>query len=146
MSNDATDYATRLARKFWDADDGAPFGYRHENGDEAEILVDILDALDLTDEERDTLKDTGELPGGWDAVTAHDFLEDALDVCYVIDSDRTYRSGMVCLTVGGPDVWLSLEDATVEVYRGGDKAVRSLPRATVDVLNDALAEMWEMGA
>lgn len=78
--------------------------------------------------------------------TAYDYLEDALDIRYLINADRTFRAGQVAITLGGPNVWIDTEARELQVYWGGDCERRHLPADFVNGIDDALAEMWEMGA
>src|SRR5690554_651946 len=77
--NNATDYAKSVAKSIWeDTAAGHPFGY---------------------DEDR--------LEYGEDAeLSAYDFLSDSLDVNYTIGSDMEYRSGIVYITIGGPNAYI----------------------------------------
>lgn len=142
--NLATDYAKRIARGFCDADDAAPFGYRDESDAEADTLTDVLDSADIPEDERDEY-DADNLPDGWRVASAMDYVSDALDFRYIVDSDRTFRDAEICIAVGGPSAWINTQDATVVAY-WGDKSTQSIPYAVRDALRDAMEELWDMGA
>jgi hypothetical protein len=142
--NLALDYARRIARGFYDADDSAPFGYRHEDGEEADTLKDVLKAAGVKKKDRDDY-DADNLPEGWEIRSAYDYLDDALDFRYIVDSDRSFRDAEICIALGGPNVWISTEDATVTVY-WGDKSTQAIPYAVRDALREAMEELWEMGS
>lgn len=114
---------------------GYPFGVTNwHNGD---TFSDMTEALENTPEdERDYL----------DEASAMDWLHDVLDIHYTVGSDRNYRSARVCIGYGGPNVWIDTADRELEVYWGSGAERRALPREFVDGLDDALAELWEMGA
>jgi hypothetical protein len=141
--NQATVYAKQIARSFWDADKGAPFGYRDESDTEADTLTEVLDTADIPEDERDEY-DTDNLPDGWRIASGMDYVSDALDFEYVVSSDRSYKHANVCIGLGGPNVWISTEDATVTVY-WGDRSTQAIPRAVAEALDDALGELWDMG-
>lgn len=141
--NLARDYAKSIARGFYDADAGAPFGYRDDADTAADTLGDVLEAAGIPDAERDDY-DAENLPDGWRVASALDYVADALDIRYVVASDRTFRDGEVCISFGGPTAWISTDDAVVHVAWGGT-ATESIPYAVRDAIRDALEELWEMG-
>lgn len=76
-------------------------------------------------------------------LSAMDYLADALDIQYIVDSERRYISGRVLVTYGGPTVWVNLLDRELVVTWGTDTERRNLPAAFVEGIDDALAEYWE---
>lgn len=91
------------------------------------------------DEEREQYGEQAEL-------SAYDYLEDALDIVYSVDSNRVYRGARVLVSWGGPNVYIDTNTNALEVYWGSDTATRYLPAAFIDALDEALLELWEMGA
>jgi hypothetical protein len=75
-----------------------------------------------------------------EALGAYDWLEDALDIEYRVSGDHSYKSGQVCVTVGGPNIFVDTEDNTVIGYWGGDKV--TVPFIDNLGLDDVLEEMW----
>lgn len=76
--------------------------------------------------------------------SAIDYLSDVLDIQYLIGSDRTYRAARVLLSFGGPNVWIDTNNEQLEVFWDSNE-YRELPLEFVTQLDDALAELWEMG-
>ena len=74
--------------------------------------------------------------------TAYDYLEDVLDILYVVTGDKEYRGAMIQIAWGGPGAWIDTTDRTLTVSWGSDKAVRYLPSEFIDGLDEALAELW----
>jgi hypothetical protein len=74
-----------------------------------------------------------------------DYISDALDFRYIVDSDRTFRDAEICISLGGPTTWIYTEDATVNVW-WDDRSTQSIPYAVRDALREAMEELWEMGA
>lgn len=142
--NLAADYAKRIARGFYDADSDAPFGYRDDSDTEFDTLADVLDDAEIEGDDRDDY-DADNLPDGYRVASGMDYVSEALDFRFEVGSDRAYRSGSICIGLGGPNVWINLDDATVAVYWGGT-AREAIPYAVRDLLDDALEELWEMGA
>ncbi|QIK64533.1 hypothetical protein G7068_16280 [Leucobacter viscericola] len=79
------------------------------------------------------------------SVAAIDYLGDALDIRYIVNNDRSYRAAQVCISLGGPNVWIDTDDKELQVYWDG-RSIRSLPSAFVEAIDEALSELWEMGA
>lgn len=135
MSN-AADHADSLLSMLTERTEaGYPFGVANlYNGD---TFSDMSEALDETPEdERDNLSEASAL----------DWLSDVLDIHYTVTGDRQYRSARVCIGYGGPNVWIDTAARELEVYWGSGVERRALPREFVDGLDDALEELWSMGA
>ena len=49
------------------------------------------------------------------------FMEDALDIQYIINQDKTYRGARILVAFGGPNIWVNTQDGTVDGYWGTDK-------------------------
>lgn len=83
-------------------------------------------------------EDTGE------ELTAYDWLEDTLDILYIVTSRRQYRGAQIQLTWGGPNAWLETDNKRIVTAWGSDRGVAYLPDAFLDQLDEALSELWEM--
>lgn len=73
-------------------------------------------------------------------MNAYDYLNDALDIRWTLNSDFTYRSASVLVAFGGPNIWVNTETNTVEGYWWGDKAFASFDDNIG--LDDALEELF----
>lgn len=82
----------------------------------------------------------------WEEASGLDYLSDALDIQYIVNSDRSYRAARVCITLGGPTAWIDTNGGQLEVAWWSAPVYRSLPSAFISGLDDALSEYWEMGA
>ena len=121
MSN-ATDYADSIARKIEEnVNAGYPFGISTED----EPILDREDG---------------------EEGTAMDYLSDVLDIQYVVTGDRQYRGARVCIAFGGPWAWINTMTLQIEVAWWSEPVYRDLPREFIDGLDEALGELWEMGA
>lgn len=117
--NLAEEYADSMASRIrQDTSDGYPFGKREDEVDD--------------------------YSGEPVELSAYDWLEDALDIIYSVDADRSYRGARVCIGYGGPNVWVDTNTNALEVYWGG-RATRYLPSQFIDYLDEALEELWNMG-
>ena len=77
--------------------------------------------------------------------SAIDYLGEVLDFDYIIGSDRTYKAARIMVGMGGPNVWLNTLTETVDVSWWSGVVSAPLPREMVDALDDAMAELYEMG-
>ena len=72
--------------------------------------------------------------------SAFDYLEDALDIEYIVNSRGEYLGARVLVAFGGPNIWVNTRTQTVEGTWWSDRAEASF---TDNIgLDDALAELW----
>lgn len=64
--------------------------------------------------------ETGHLCDG-EEVTGWDYLEDVLDVEWILNSDGSYKGARVLVAFGGPNIWIDTATNYVEGYWWGDK-------------------------
>tara|TARA_Y100000310_G_scaffold302519_1_gene339937 strand:+ start:255 stop:548 length:294 start_codon:yes stop_codon:yes gene_type:complete len=71
---------------------------------------------------------------------ATSFMEDALDIQYIINQDKTYRGARILVAFGGPNIWVNTQQGVVEGYWWGDDATAGF----IDNmgLDDYLEEMY----
>ena len=60
-----------------------------------------------------------------DSESASDYLEDVLDIQYIISSDKEYLGARVLVAFGGPNIWINTQTQTVEGYWWGDSSFSS---------------------
>lgn len=132
-TNLAADYADSIAATFWDNDRaGAPLGYVSDHGD----LIDAGEYDALPEEERDEYHEASGM----------DYICDALGYEYRVGAGRTYKSAEVLITFGGPNAHIDTDRRCLVVAWGGDTATRGLPSSAIEMIDDAMCEMWEMDA
>lgn len=84
--------------------------------------------------------------GQWEALTLHDYLEDVLDITYIVGSDRqTLEGARFYVTLGGPTVWVDTCSRAVELRWGGRSASWGLSFELCDELDEIAQEYWDMG-
>ncbi len=134
MSN-ASDYADSLAADIERMSDaGAPFGLIDHSSDE--WSNDEADYADWENSEETR----------WTEASAMDYLADVLDIQYVVGRDRQYRASRVLVAFGGPNAWIDTRAGQLEVTWWSAPEVRALPSGFLRGLDEALGELWEMGA
>lgn len=77
-----------------------------------------------------------------DMVGGFDYIKDALDITYIINSDKTYRGAEVLVGFGGPNIWIDTRSGTVEGRWWGDKA--SYPYFEDNIgIDECLEELYQ---
>lgn len=71
---------------------------------------------------------------------AFDYLQDALDIEYIVNSKAEYLGARVLVTFGGPNIWVNTRTNTVEGAWWADSATASFTDNLG--LNEALEELW----
>ena len=77
---------------------------------------------------------------GEEAVSAFDYLQDALDIEYIVNSKGEYLGARVLVAFGGPKIWINTRTGTVEGAWWSDRAEASFEDNIG--LDDALSELW----
>lgn len=80
----------------------------------------------------------------WEQLDVYNYMEDALDIEYIIASTREFQSARVYVTLGGPSCWIDTERRTVELRWGGESACYGLLSDTVDAVEEWAREQWEL--
>lgn len=117
---------------------GAPFGYVNTYDDSTAETVEEIEGYDADEHDADNL------PENWEAADGYVYLRDVLDIRFIVGSDRTYKDAQICITLGGPNVWIHTQDHTLNVHWGFETAVRKLPGSYIDLLDDAAQELWDI--
>jgi hypothetical protein len=72
--------------------------------------------------------------------TAFDYLQDALDIEYIVNGKGEYLGARVLVAFGGPNIWVNTRTGIVEGAWWSDRAEASF---TDNIgLDDALSELW----
>jgi len=72
--------------------------------------------------------------------TAMDYLQDVLDIQYIVSGKGEYLGARILVAFGGPNIWVDTQRNVVEGYWWGDYARASF-NDYMD-LDDALSELW----
>lgn len=54
-----------------------------------------------------------------DQLSGFDWLDDVLDINYIVNSDKTFKTAKVLVAFGGPDIWVCFDDMKVKGYWWG---------------------------
>jgi hypothetical protein len=83
--------------------------------------------------------DSADLTDDGEEMTAFDYLQDALDIEYIVNNKGEYLGARVLVAFGGPNIWVNTRTSTVEGHWWGDSASASF---TDNIgLDDALSEL-----
>lgn len=82
----------------------------------------------------DEVNDDGE------PLSAFDYVQDALDIEYIVNSKGEYLGARVLVAFGGPNIWIDTRRERVDGYWWGDSA--SVSFRDEMGLDDALSELW----
>lgn len=131
MSSNATEYADSIIDQINHRTSlGAPFGLIHHDSEE---WTDEDEAWEDWQNNPDT---------EYAEASAFDYLSDVLDIHYVIGSDKQYKAGRVCITLGGPTAWLNTYTGNLEVSWWSAPETRELPRTFIGQLDEALEGLY----
>ena len=73
-------------------------------------------------------------------MSAFDYLQDALDIEYIVNSRGEYLGARVLVAFGGPNIWVNTRTGIVEGAWWGEHAKASF-KDNIG-LDDALSELW----
>lgn len=71
-----------------------------------------------------------------------DYMSDALDFRFVIDSRKEIIAVKVLVAFGGPNIWVDTESCSVDLYWWTDRASYPLSSDAVDALDEWANEYW----
>lgn len=75
-------------------------------------------------------------------MTAFDYLQDALDIEYIVNGKREILGARILVAFGGPNIWINTRTNQVEGYWWGDKCIMSYDQDNIG-LDDAIETLWE---
>ena len=73
--------------------------------------------------------------------SAFDYLQDALDIEYIVNSKGEYLGSRLLVAFGGPNIWINTRTKQVEGYWWGDSCTMSYRRDEMGI-DDAVGELW----
>lgn len=77
---------------------------------------------------------------GEETVSAFDYLQNALDIEYIVNGKGEYLGARVLVAFGGPNIWVDTRRGIVEGAWWGEHATASFEDSIG--LDDALSELW----
>lgn len=83
----------------------------------------------------------GETNESGDFASGFDYLEDALDIQYIVNGDKQFLGARILVAFGGPNIWINTQTKTVEGYWWGESKFASYHNDEMDV-EGAVEELW----
>jgi hypothetical protein len=74
-------------------------------------------------------------------LSGFDYLNDALDIQYIVTGQGEYIGARILVAFGGPNIWVNTHTGIVEGYWGSDSATANFLNDPMDV-NGACRESW----
>ena len=75
-------------------------------------------------------------------MSGHDYLNDALDIQYIVTGQGEYIGARILVSFGGPNIWVNPHTGIVEGYWGSDSATANFLNDPMDV-DGACCELWD---
>mgnify|MGYP005835333947 CR=1 FL=1 len=76
-----------------------------------------------------------------DRCSGYDYLSDALDYEWILNSDKTLKGARILVAFGGPNIWINTVTKQVEGYWWGDTVILSYHNDGLD-LSGTVAEIY----
>ena len=96
-----------------------------------EYVHNIVETIETGEYEPD---DDGECSG-------YDYLSDALDFEWILNSDRTLKGARILVSFGGPNIWINTVTEQVEGYWGSDTAILGYRNDRLEI-GDAVVDLY----
>jgi len=68
-----------------------------------------------------------------DTLSGFDYIADALDVDWILNSDREFKGARLLVAFGGPNIWIDTVEQIVEGHWWGDSFTASYNRDAMDI-------------
>lgn len=76
-----------------------------------------------------------------DTLSGFDYIQDVLDINWVLDSNREYKGARLLVAFGGPNIWINTDNQTVEGHWWGDSFTASYSSDAMDI-DGACSELF----
>ena len=106
------------------------------------IINDIENGIPVTQQDIDGgYYDEGQYEAG-DTLGAWDYIKDALDIEYIVNSEKDYRGASILVAFGGPNITINTRTQQVEAHWWGESCVMSYFTDAMD-LDGTCAELFD---
>ena len=76
-------------------------------------------------------------------LSLYDYLADALDYEFTIDSRKEYRAAKIWGALGGPTVWIDTAERAVKLAWGTDREEYPLDWDVCEEIDDVMCDVYE---
>lgn len=106
------------------------------------IADDINHGIEITKGgDHDYLLDDDGYEDG-DYMRAGDYIQDVLDIEYIVDARCNYKSARLLVAFGGPNIWVDLDAGKVKGYWWGDYAETEIDGEFFDEIDQFMHELY----
>lgn len=79
----------------------------------------------------------------YEQLSIWDYMNDALDIRFVVSSRKEILAVKVLVAFGGPNIWIDTESRAVELYWWTDRASYPISTSAANALDAWAEEYWE---
>ncbi len=79
---------------------------------------------------------------GSDQINGYEYLEDCLDIQWIINGDKEFIGARVLVAFGGPNIWIDTLRSTIDGHWWGDSYSCKYGFDAMEIEN-ALRDLWE---
>jgi hypothetical protein len=76
-----------------------------------------------------------------DIISGYDYLEDILDINYIVDGNGEYIGARILVAFGGPNIWIDTQQKRIDGYWWQDKFSSYYNDDEMDI-DGTLEELW----
>ena len=96
----------------------------------------------LTYDECGLYQDCDDVKGS-DCINGFDYLQDALDIQYIVRADGEYIGARILVSFGGPNIWIDTARQMVDGYWWSDSYSTSYHNDEMGI-HEACRDLWEV--
>ena len=79
---------------------------------------------------------------GFDDDELREYLEDYLDIEYIVNANKEYQSARIYITLGGPCIYIDTEKVCVKLNHGATHVEAPITYNTRDRIDDIFSEIY----
>ena len=77
------------------------------------------------------------ISGDWEQASLYDYFNDILDIEYIVDCRKEYKSCRILVAFGGPNIYIDTQTGNIELYWWTDRASFRIKSGVVEQV-----DMW----
>ena len=85
----------------------------------------------------------GKMVDDGNELSLYDYLADALDYEFTIDSQKEYKAAKIWITLGGPNVWIDTAERAVKLAWGTDREEYALDWDVCEEIDCIMQDIYE---
>lgn len=80
----------------------------------------------------------------YEQLSIWDYMNDILDINFIVSQDHEYRSCKICVAWGGPNIYIDTDSAMVKLYWWNEYAEYPLSYSARDAIDEWAEEYWNI--